>query len=78
MHADLLYITGEEVHAGDRVQWKGDYGRVVFVANGETEEFAPGYEDYSGSDRGIMVCDDDGGLTFISEPDEHLSFIDRG
>lgn len=78
MHADLLYLTGEEVHAGDRVQLKGDYGRVVFVANGETEEFSPGYEDYSGSDRGLMVCDDDGGLTFISQPDENLSFIDRG
>ncbi len=78
MYADLLYITGEEVHAGDRVQHRGDYGRVVFVTNGDSMEFSPGYEDYSGSERGLMVCNDDGALTFIGEPDEQLSFLDRG
>ncbi len=74
----LQYITGEEVHAGDRVQYRGTYANVVFVSNGEEEEFAPGYEDHTGSDRGILVCDDDGSTNFIGEPDEMLSFIDRG
>jgi hypothetical protein len=74
----LRYISGEDVHAGDRVQRHGDYATVVFVSNGEDEEFAPGYEDYTGSDRGILLCDDDGVTTFIGDPDEMLSFIDRG
>lgn len=74
----LQYLTGEDVHAGDRVQYGGGYATVVFVSNGEAEEFAPGYEDYTGSDRGIMLCDDDGGTRFIGEPSELLSFIDRG
>ena len=78
MNSELLYLTGEEVHAGDRVQHRGDYGRVVFVTNGDSCEFSPGYEEYSGSDRGLMICNDDGALTFVSEPDEQLSFIDRG
>jgi hypothetical protein len=74
----LQYITGEEVHAGDRVQYKGTYARVVFVSDGEKEEFSPGYEDHTGSDRGMMLCDDDGGSFFVAEPDDLLSFIDRG
>ena len=78
MKLELLYTTGEEVHAGDRVQHRGDYGRVVFVTDGEAVEFSPGYEDYSGSERGVMICNDDGALTFLSEPDEYLSLIDRG
>lgn len=78
MDTDLLhYITGEEVHAGDRVQSKGNYATVVFVSNGETEEFEPGYEEFTGSERGIMVCDDDGEVSFIGEPDELLTFLDR-
>jgi hypothetical protein len=78
MHPEFLYITGEEVKAGDRVQHRGDYGRVVFVTDGETADFSPGYEDYCGSDRGLMICNDDGAVTFLSEPDDQLSFIDRG
>lgn len=72
------YISGEEVHAGDRVQYKGTYATVIFVGDGDFEEFAPGYEEYTGSDRGVMICDDDGETTHIGEPDEMLSFVDRG
>jgi hypothetical protein len=78
MESGILYITGEEVHAGDRIQHNGTFGTVVFVSNGDTEEFAPGYEDYTGSERGIMICDDDGATEFLGEPGESLSFIDRG
>jgi hypothetical protein len=79
MDADQLhYITGEEIHAGDRVQRNGVYGTVVFVSNGTTEEFLPGYEDYVGSERGVVLCDDDGAVSPIGEPDDLLALIDRG
>jgi hypothetical protein len=74
----LHYFSGEDVHAGDRVQYRGTFATVVFVSNGESEEFAAGYEEYTGSDRGIMICDDDGAASFIGEPDEQLALIDRG
>ncbi len=74
----LQYLSGEEVHIGDRVQYKGSYATVVFISNGETEEFSPGFEEYSGSERGVMVCDDDGEESFAGEPDEMLTFLDRG
>ncbi len=78
MDADILhYMTGEAVHAGDRVQHKGEFATVVFLSDGETEEFAPGYEDYTGSDRGILLCDDDGATVFIGDPDEDLSLVGR-
>ena len=73
----LYYLSGEEVHAGDRIQHGGTYGRVVFVTDGDNGEFEPGYEDYSGSERGLMICDDDGGLTFIHEPDARLELVGR-
>lgn len=74
----LHYLSGEEVHAGDRVQYRGGFATVVFISNGESEEFSPGYGDYSGSDCGILVRDDDGATTFLGESDENLSFVDRG
>lgn len=74
----LYYATGEEIHAGDRVQYHGQYATVVFVSTGVAEEYSPGYEDYTGSDRGILICDDDGGRTLLGEPDPDLSFLDRG
>ena len=79
MDSDLLhYTSGEEVHAGDRVQHIGGYATVVFVSDGESEEFSPGYGDYAGVERGIVLCDDDGNLKTIGDPDELLQFIDRG
>jgi hypothetical protein len=74
----LLYSTGEEVHAGDRVQYQGTYATVVFVSDGEVEEISPGYEDYTGASRGIVLLDDDGMTSEIGDPDERLSFVDRG
>ena len=77
-NALLYYLSGEEVHAGDRVQLSGTYGRIVFVSDGDNNEISPGYEDYSGSDRGVVLCDDDGSLTFLSDLDGRLEFLDRG
>ncbi len=78
MELGIHYISGEEVHAGDRIQYDTNYGTVVFVSDGETEEYAPGYEDHTGAERGVMICDDDGDTQFVGEPNERLSFLDRG
>jgi hypothetical protein len=74
----LQYFSGEDVKVGDRVQLAGNYGTVVFVSTGDTYEFSPGYEDYAGTERGLVFCDDDGGLTTLSEPGAELVFMDRG
>lgn len=73
----LQYLTGEEIHAGDRVQYDGNFATIVFVSDGESEEASPGYGDYSGSSRGMVLRDDDGATRSIGEPDERLSFVER-
>jgi hypothetical protein len=50
----------------------------VVVSDGETCQVAPGYEDYAGADRGLLICDDDGTRTTINETDEGLVFVERG
>ncbi len=74
----MLYTTGEEAHAGDRVRYQDTYATVVFVSDGENEECAPGYEDYSGSEAGIIIADDDGAVTSLGEPTDLVIFIERG
>ncbi len=74
----VMYSSGEEVHAGDRVLYRGNYGRVVFVTDGDNSEALPGYEDYSGYDRGIVISDDDGAIDSVSETSDQLVFVDRG
>jgi hypothetical protein len=74
----LHYLTGEDVHAGDRVRYNGSFATVVFVSDGELEELSPGFEDYTGSSRGLVVCDDDGSVSNVGESDDRLSFVDRG
>ncbi len=69
------YLTGEEVHAGDRVRYKGTAASVVFVSDGEEGEFSSGFEEYSGHDAGIMIRDDDEQLTFLTEPSEDLELV---
>lgn len=76
--AELLYTSGEEVHAGDRVQFSGLFATVVFVTDGEVEEFVPGYDEFTGTDRGVTLKDDDGELIPVGEPDERLEFLSRG
>ena len=79
MDAELLnYTTGEEVQLGDRVQYGGTYATVVVVSDGETYQTASGYEDYAGIERGLIVCDDDGTLSNLSDTDERLIFVERG
>jgi hypothetical protein len=79
MDAELLqYTTGEGVQVGDRVQYGGTFATVVVVSDGETYQIAPGYEDYAGVERGLIICDDDGTLTTLNEMDERLVFVERG
>jgi hypothetical protein len=78
MNTSLFYISGEEVHAGDRVQFDTNYGTIVFVSDGTNEEFSPGYEDHTGAEQSVVFCDDDGNLTTLVAPDERLAFLDRG
>jgi len=73
----LFYMSGEEIHAGDRVQYRGTFATVVVASTGETYELAPGYEDQAGAERGVMICDDDGVVTSLSEGDDQLIFVDR-
>jgi len=79
MDAELLhYSTGEEIQIGDRVQYGGTYATVVVVSDGENYQLASGYEDYAGTERGLMVCDDDGTRNTLSDAEERLSFVERG
>jgi hypothetical protein len=79
MDAELMqYTSGEGVQVGDRVQYGGVFATVVVVSDGETYQVAPGYEDYAGVERGLMICDDDGTLTTLNETDERLTFEERG
>jgi hypothetical protein len=74
----LRYTSGEEVQLGDRVQYDGTFATVVMISDGEECQLAQGYEDYSGAERGLMVCDDDGVLNTIDDTDARLVFVDRG
>ncbi len=78
MSLEVLYLTGDPVCPGDRIQHRGTYGRIVFVTDGDVFQAEPGYDSYAGSERGLMICDDDGSLTFLSEPDDQLELIGRG
>ena len=79
MDAELLYYTsGEDVQLGDRVQYRGTFATVVVVSDGENYQLASGYEDYSGAERGLIVCDDDGTLNTLNDTDERLIFVERG
>ena len=78
LHADETDPALEGQGFLRRVQHDGLYATVVFVSDGENEEFSPGYGNYAGVERGIVLCDDDGNLNTIGDPDERLQFIDRG
>ena len=79
MDAELLhYTTGEEIQIGDRVQYGGTFATVVVLSDGENYQLASGYETYAGAERGVMICDDDGSLSTLSETDEQLVFFERG
>jgi hypothetical protein len=49
--------------------------RVVLISDGDGGEFSPGYRDYLGCDPGILLADDDGQTTFITEPGFDLELV---
>ena len=71
------YLTGGEVRAGDRVRYKGSSAHVLFVSDGDSGDFSPGYDDYRGHEAGIMLSGEEDALTFLREPDEDLEFVGR-
>jgi len=73
----MFYTTGEEVHLNDRIRYRGSFGTVVVVCGGGTSEYAPGFSDYSGYDRGIIITDDDGVVSSLTDTDPELEFVDR-
>lgn len=78
MNIDLpSYLTGQKVHAGDRVRYRGETATVVFVGDGENGEFTGGYEDSLGHEAGIVLRDDQGELNSLTEPGEDLELLHR-
>ena len=75
------YVSGEEIHAGDRARLAGFSGRVVFVLGSDEflPDFAEGKEWYFEEfGHGFMFEQDGGGLIFQQESDEDFEFVSRG
>jgi len=72
------YQSGEEIRVGDRVDYAGGPGRVVFVI--ATGSFSPEYpeEQWSHLDAGFMVETRAYGLILLDEADEDLMLVERG
>lgn len=74
---DTHYISGEEIHVGDRVLFGGHPATVVAViARGEYEH---GFvaEDWSSYDRGFLMRTDDGQLYMYDYADEDVELVAR-
>jgi hypothetical protein len=78
MARDTHYLSGDEIRAGDHVEYADSPGQVVFVLG--TRSFAPGFaeEDWSYLKRGFMLDVQGMGLLFQEEADEDLTLIKRG
>jgi len=74
------YLSGEEIHAGDRVSWAGNPARVVFVIG--RDEFIADFasqrdwfkQEYQ---RGFMIECESYGLVLENEADEDIEFVAR-
>jgi hypothetical protein len=69
------YFGGGPVRLGDRVRHHEGFATVVFISNGEREAYLSGYEDYSGYEAGVVICDDDGETTVLREEDPDLEMV---
>jgi len=72
---EQCYLTGETIHAGDKVVFAGVPSVVVFV--NDTKEYLPGFEGWQHEDSGFMIQQPNGALIFLPEADEDLRFIAR-
>jgi hypothetical protein len=66
---DQRYSDGCEIHAGDRVTYHDQRGRIVFVA--DRDEFEPGHNwnEYS---SGFMIEFDNGARLWLAAADAFL------
>ena len=66
---DQRYSNGPEIHAGDRVTYDKQHGRVVFVA--DRAEYEPGY-DWREYSSGVMIEFDNGARLLLGAADDLL------
>ncbi len=71
------YPTGEAIRIGDRVDYAGASGRVLFVI--DTRSFSPEHpaEDWSYLGIGFMIEAAGYGLVFFEKADEDLVLVGR-
>ena len=74
---EQCYLTGEAIHAGDKVAFAGVSSIVVFV--NDTKEYLPGFtsEGWQHVGSGFMIQQPNGALIFLPEADEDLRLINR-
>jgi len=74
---DLNYVTGEEIHAGDRVSFGGHPALVVAVIG--RGEYTPPFiaDDWADYRRGFLLRTDDGQLYMYDYADEDIRFLSR-
>ncbi|HMJ87591.1 MAG TPA: hypothetical protein VK504_30645 [Vicinamibacterales bacterium] len=75
---EVHYLTGEEIHIGDRVLFSGHPAIVVVVIG--RNEYAPGYprEGRSNDERGFVMRTDDGQMYMYEYADEDIKLLSRG
>ena len=74
---DLNYVTGEEIHAGDRVSFGGHPALIMAViARGE---YMPPFiaDDWADYRCGFLLRTDDGQLYMYDYADEDIRFLSR-
>jgi hypothetical protein len=78
---DQRYLSGEEIHIGDRVEYAGFPGRVVLVIDrdewpdGESMESRVWWR--SEYHCGFLLVLDTGGRIFLPDADDNLIFVSR-
>ena len=80
MDRSTRYLTGEEIHIGDRILHAGEPAEIVLViGRDEFEgEFAIQKDWYKQKyGRGFMVKGGPGGLVLCNEADEDIQFVAR-
>ena len=70
----LMYISGAEIRAGDRILYHGEPAQVEFVAQ-RGDPATDWYVDQFGG--GCMILAPSFGRVFVSIPDEDLQFVAR-
>jgi hypothetical protein len=78
---DQRYLSGEDIHIGDRVEYGGRPSTIVFVVDidqwpdNESMERRAWWRAEHGS--GFLLLQDVGERIFFPKADEHLVFVSR-